>query len=67
MESSILLGLIMFAIGMFLVFIIVWLTRDKEEKKENNTSPTIELTPQIDILKEDGEFKTLLKEQYKNY
>ena len=61
MESSILLGLIMFAIGMFLVFIIVWLTRDKEEKKENNTSPTIELTPKIDILKEDGEFKTLLK------
>ena len=45
MESSILLGLIMFAIGMFLVFIIVWLTRDKEEKKENKTSPTIELTP----------------------
>ena len=32
MESSILLGLIMFAIGMFLVFIIVWLTRDKEKK-----------------------------------
>lgn len=61
MESSILLGLIMFAIGMFLVFIIVWLTRDKEEKKENNTSPTIELTPKIDILKEDGEFKALLK------
>ena len=61
MESSILLGLIMFAIGMFLVFIIVWLTRDKEEKKGNNTSPTIELTPKTDILKEDGEFKTLLK------
>ena len=61
MESSILLGLIMFAIGMFLVFIIVWLTRDKEEKKENKTSPTIELTPKIDILKEEGEFKALLK------